>query len=39
MAAMAGHADVVKSIIQKGEDVDCKTNDGYTALHLGIDKI
>ena len=26
MAAMAGHADVVKSIIQKGEDVDSKTN-------------
>lgn len=32
MAAMAGHADVVKSIIQKGEDVDCKTNVSQFAL-------
>lgn len=34
MAAMAGHADVVKSIIQKGEDVDCKTNVGGSTTWL-----
>ncbi|CAG2110484.1 unnamed protein product, partial [Medioppia subpectinata] len=36
MAASRGHTEVVKSIVQKGESVDAKTNEGFTALHIAV---
>lgn len=34
---MHGHVSVISTLIQKGEDVDCTTNDNYTALHLAVE--
>ena len=36
MAASRGHGEVVKAIVQRGEHVDAKTNEGYTALHIAV---
>ena len=36
-AAMRGHVAVITTLVQKGEDVDCVTNDNYTALHLAVE--
>lgn len=34
---MKGHVSVISTLVQKGEDVDCVTNDNYTALHLAVE--
>ena len=34
---MRGHVAVISTVIEKGENVDCVTNDNYTALHLAVE--
>ena len=36
-AAMRGHVAVISTLVEKGEDVDCVTNENYTALHLAVE--
>lgn len=33
---MTGNVEMVKSVLNKGEKVDAKTNEGFTALHLAV---
>ena len=34
---MAGHVDIARIVLQKGEKVDSATREGYTALHLAVE--
>ena len=36
-AAMRGHIGVINTLVSKGENVDCVTNDNFTALHLAVE--
>jgi ankyrin repeat protein len=38
-AAICGHIEVVKLLVESGADVDVQTDVGYTALHLYSDKL
>lgn len=37
MAAMAGHVDIARILLQKGEKVDSSTREGHTALHMAVE--
>jgi ankyrin repeat protein len=36
-AAREGHVSVVNTLIKKGENVDARTGDGLTALHIAVE--
>lgn len=36
LAAMTGNLEVIKNVLEKGENVDVKTADGFTPLHLAV---
>ena len=37
IAAQEGHVNVIKTLLSKGEEIDAKTSDNKTALHIAVE--
>ena len=37
IAAKEGHVNVIKTLLGKGEQIDAKTSDNKTALHIAVE--
>ena len=37
IAAKEGHVNVIKTLLAKGEQIDAKTSDNKTALHIAVE--
>lgn len=37
IAAKEGHVNVIKTLLSKGEQIDAKTSDNKTALHIAVE--
>lgn len=38
IAAKEGHVNVIKTLLAKGEQIDAKTSDNKTALHIAVEQ-